>query len=139
MTDKPLWSPDRSKLDDSPWIAFAEFAGERAGRSLRDPFVLHDWSVADREGFWSALWDFCGVRGVKGGRVVENADAMPGARFFPDAKLNFAENLLSRTGSEAAILFRSEDKIERSDELGRVACTGLASAAGVPRPWRWPG
>lgn len=120
MTDTPLWSPDKQRLDDSPWMAFAGFAGERTGLSLADPFALHEWSVNDREGFWSALWDFCDVRGDKGERILENGDAMPGARFFPDARLNFAENLLSRTGSEPAILFRAEDKLSRQmswDEL----------------------
>jgi acetoacetyl-CoA synthetase len=80
--------------------------------------------VTDREGFWSALWDFCDVRGDKGERILENGDAMPGARFFPDARLNFAENLLTRTGSEPAILFRAEDKLSRQmswDELSRLS------------------
>ncbi|MBU2486370.1 MAG: acetoacetate--CoA ligase, partial [Alphaproteobacteria bacterium] len=101
-------------------MAFAAFAGERAGRALEDPLALHEWSITDREGFWSALWDFCGVRGEKGNRVIENGDAMPGARFFPDAQLNFAENLLSRTGAEPAMLFRAEDKTRAAmswDEL----------------------
>ncbi|WP_394690718.1 acetoacetate--CoA ligase [Hoeflea sp.] len=123
MTDTPLWSPDQRRLDDSPWMAFAGFAGERSGLSLADPFALHEWSVNDREGFWSALWDFCEVRGDKGERTLENGDAMPGARFFPDARLNFAENLLSRTGSEPAILFRAEDKLKRQmswDELSAL-------------------
>lgn len=123
MTNTPLWSPDQHKLDDSPWMAFAGFAGERSGHSLVDPFALQDWSVTDREGFWSALWDFCNVRGDKGERIIENGDAMPGARFFPGARLNFAENLLTRTGSEPAILFRVEDKISRQmswDELAAL-------------------
>ena len=120
MTDTPLWRPDEQKLKHSPWMAFAALAGERAGRSLADPLALHDWSITDRGGFWSAVWDYCGVRGKKGERIIDNADAMPGARFFPDAELNFAENLLSRTGTEPALLFRAEDKIRRSmtwDEL----------------------
>jgi acetoacetyl-CoA synthetase len=120
MTDIPLWSPNEQDLKQSPWMAFADFAGARAGRSLEDPLALHEWSVADREGFWSALWDFCGVRGTKGDRIIENGDAMPGARFFPDAKLNFAENLLSRTGDQPAMIFRAEDKAARQmswDEL----------------------
>jgi acetoacetyl-CoA synthetase len=120
MTDTPLWSPNEQDLKQSPWMAFADFAGARAERSLEDPLALHAWSVADREGFWSALWDFCGVRGTKGDRILENGDAMPGARFFPDAELNFAENLLSRTGDEPAMLFRAEDKTRAAmswDEL----------------------
>lgn len=120
MTDSPLWRPEQNALQDSPWMRFAGFAGERSGLSLTDPNALHEWSITDREGFWSAVWDFCGVRGEKGARIIENRDAMPGARFFPDATLNFAENLLSRTGAEPAILFRAEDKIRREmswDEL----------------------
>ena len=120
MTDTPLWRPDPQALQDSPWMAFAGFAGERSGLSLSDPLALHEWSVTDREGFWSAVWDFCGVRGTKGDRIIVNGDAMPGAKFFPDAALNFAENLLSRTGLETAILFRAEDKLRREmswDEL----------------------
>ncbi|SOE18544.1 acetoacetyl-CoA synthetase [Hoeflea halophila] len=114
MTDTLLWSPDEQALKTSPWMKFAEFAGERADRSLTDPAALQEWSVTDREGFWSAVWDFCGVRGRKGERIIENGDAMPGAKFFPDAELNFAENLLSRTGAEPALLFRAEDKGQRS-------------------------
>ena len=120
MTDTPLWRPNEQDLKTSPWMKFSEFAGKRAGRSLTDPQALHEWSVTDREGFWSAVWDFCGVRGTKGERIVENGDAMPGARFFPDAQLNFAENLLSRTGAEPAMLFRAEDNGQRAmswDEL----------------------
>ncbi|MEP3435936.1 MAG: acetoacetate--CoA ligase [Hoeflea sp.] len=114
MTDTPLWCPDKQQLQESPWMKFAGFAGERSGLSLTDPLALHEWSITDREGFWSALWDFCGVRGNKGERIIENGDAMPGARFFPDAELNFAENLLTRTGAEPAILFRAEDKARRA-------------------------
>ena len=120
MTDTPLWRPDPNLLKQSPWMAFSRFAGERTGRELADPQALHEWSVSDREGFWSALWDFSGVKGEKGERILDNGDAMPGARFFPDAELNFAENLLSRTGDEPALMFRAEDKAERSmswDEL----------------------
>jgi acetoacetyl-CoA synthetase len=79
-------------------MAFAGLCRRKIRSSLTDPFALQDWSVPTAEGFWSALWDFCGVRGDKGDRILENGDAMPGARFFPDARLNFAENLLSRTG-----------------------------------------
>ncbi len=123
MTDTPLWRPEPQALEHSPWMAFAGFAGERSELSLSDPLALHQWSVTDRDGFWSAVWDFCGVRGSKGDRIIDNGDAMPGARFFPDAALNFAENLLSRTGAEPAILFRAEDKLRREmswDELSAL-------------------
>lgn len=123
MTDTPLWRPNLQDLQKSPWMAFSKIAGEMAGQSLADPLALQQWSITNREDFWSALWDYCGVRGSKGERIIENGNAMPGARFFPDAELNFAENLLTRSGAEPAILFRSENKLRRSmswDELSAL-------------------
>jgi acetoacetyl-CoA synthetase len=60
--------------------------------------------------FWDAVWDACGVIGEKGTRLVENPGRMPGTRFFPDATLNFAENLLRTEGAGDALVFRGEDK-----------------------------
>jgi acetoacetyl-CoA synthetase len=79
-----------------------------AGRPLTTYRDLHAWSVDDRAGFWSLLWDFAGVIGEKGERVLIDGDRMPGARFFPDARLNFAENLLRRDDDGDAIVFRGE-------------------------------
>src|SRR5581483_10969294 len=71
------------------------------------------WSVDAPEAFWNLVWDFCGLIGEKGAAVIENAGKMPGARFFPQGKINFAENLLRRRDDETAIVFRGEDKVER--------------------------
>lgn len=120
MTDLPLWKPDPSLLAGSPWMAFAAMLGERLGRNLEDSSDLHEASIRDCEAFWDAVWDFCGVRGEKGGVLLENGDAMPGARFFPEARLNFAENLLETGGADTAILFRAEDKITRSVSRGEL-------------------
>ena len=109
MHDHPLWTPDPERIATSEWMKFARFAGERTGSDLSDPDDLHQWSIEDRGDFWSAVWDFCEVVGDKGQRLVENGDAMPGARFFPDAALNFAENLLRQEGDEPALLFRAEN------------------------------
>jgi acetoacetyl-CoA synthetase len=102
-------------------LAFLRFAESRAGRSFADYADLWSWSVADLEGFWRALWDFCGIAAERQGkRVLVDADRMPGARFFPDARLNFARNLLQRRGREDAIVFRGEDRVRRRlswDEL----------------------
>ena len=46
--------------------------------------------------FWRSIWDFAGVIGKRGDRIVDGIERMPGATFFPDARLNFAENLLRR-------------------------------------------
>ena len=71
--------------------------------------ALWRWSVEQQELFWSALWDWCGVVGDKGGRVFVPGDGMAGARYFPDARLNFAENLLRRRTDEPAIMAWAED------------------------------
>ncbi|HXV23736.1 MAG TPA: acetoacetate--CoA ligase, partial [Alphaproteobacteria bacterium] len=66
------------------------------------------------EGFWNLVWDFCDVVGERGsGPALLEGERMLGARFFPEARLNFAENLLRRRGSEDAILFRGEDRVRR--------------------------
>ncbi len=108
---QPLWTPSEEAVADAVVTAFARFCGERSGQDVNDFDSLHAWSVADRPAFWSAVWDFCGVVGEKGDTVMENGDAMPGARFFPQARLNFAENLLKKTGGDDAMLFRGEDKV----------------------------
>jgi len=99
---------------------FADFCSERSGLAYSDFATLHAWSVEAPEEFWDAVWDYCGVIGDKGGRIIEDGHKLPGARFFPDSRLNFAENLLRRTGDSAAIVFRGEDKLRSSmtwDEL----------------------
>ena len=87
---------------------------------------LYDWSVREPEKFWLSMWDFAGILAeTQGERVVVDGDKMPGAEWFPDARLNYAENLLRRRDSADAIVFWGEDKVRRRlsfDELhDRVA------------------
>ena len=110
---RPLWTPTQEAIDAAGLAAFAARAAERSGRYFGSYSELHRWSVADREAFWNLVWDFCGVVGEKGGRILIDGDRMPGASFFPDAELNFAENLLRKTGSGDAMVFRGEDRVER--------------------------
>jgi len=117
---QPLWTPDAERIAGAPLTAFRRLAENASGRSLSSYADLHRWSIEDRAAFWSLVWDFCAVRGDKGGRVLENGDRMPGAAFLPDARLNFAENLLRKEGEGDALVFRGEDKVERRiswDEL----------------------
>ncbi|TRC89030.1 acetoacetate--CoA ligase [Mesorhizobium sp. WSM4303] len=111
--EAPLWTPTQDRIDAAPLTAFMKAAAAKTGTSFASYAELHRWSVEDRQGFWSLLWDFCGIVGDKGETVLVDGDKMPGASFFPDATLNFAENLLKKTGSSDAIVFRGEDKIER--------------------------
>jgi len=118
--DIPLWTPSAERVATAPITAFTKAAAEASGRTLNSYAELHRWSIDDREAFWGLVWDFCGIVGDKGEKVLVDGDRMPGASFFPDATLNFAENLLGRKGSGEAIVFRGEDKVERRlswDEL----------------------
>jgi len=124
---EPMWQPPEALAAASNMAVFAGRAAAEWKVDLPDYAALHRWSVERREQFWSSVWDFCGVVGEKGGRVLA-ADGMPGARFFPDARLSFAENLLHRRGGEPAIIFRREDGLsyrfsrdETYDMASRVA------------------
>ncbi|MGX1306937.1 acetoacetyl-CoA synthetase [Amorphus suaedae] len=136
--DQPLWTPSKERMADSAMTAFMGFAGKRAGRSFESFDDLHAWSVSDLEGFWSAVWDFCGVVGDKGDRVLVDADKMPGAAFFPDARLNYAENLLRRNDDGDAVVFWGEDKVRRrmswrelNDLVSRMQQALAAAGVGV--------
>ncbi|XXB09868.1 acetoacetate--CoA ligase (plasmid) [Rhizobium sp. YTUHZ045] len=109
---QPLWTPSDATIDESPMTKFREFCAIRNGVELPDHEAFQQWSIDERGAFWSAIWDFCGVRGDKGVRELINGDSMLGARFFPDATLNFAENLLPGRGEADAMIFRGEDKAE---------------------------
>jgi acetoacetyl-CoA synthetase len=109
--DQPLWTPSAERIAASGMDQFRRFAAARIGRISPDSSALYDWSVSDPGDFWSGVWDFCGVIGEKGEALFAPAPRMRDARFFPGARLNFAENLLRQTGASDALVFRSEDKI----------------------------
>ncbi len=111
-TGQPLWTPKSSDVAASQASRFREEVNRLHGQNLANFKDLHSWSVTNRAEFWNLIWDYCGVVGEKGQRLLEHADRMPGANFFPDAKINFAENLL-RGGKGDAIVFRGEDKVAR--------------------------
>ncbi|AXV14486.1 acetoacetate--CoA ligase [Neorhizobium sp. SOG26] len=107
----PLWSPSPEAQQKAPLFQFMRWASDRYGRDFPDYDSFYAWSINERAEFWSAVWDHCGVRGEKGDRALDYGDDMLAARFFPDASLNFAENLLTGTGAGDALIFRGEDKV----------------------------
>jgi acetoacetyl-CoA synthetase len=120
IATSPLWQPSAERVARANLTAFATGVAAATGAKFPDYASLWRWSVEHKEAFWRALWDFAGVKGDRGARGLVDAHLMPGARFFPDASLNFAENLLAasvaRVGSGAAcdaLVFRGEDKVER--------------------------
>ncbi|HET7731874.1 MAG TPA: AMP-binding protein, partial [Usitatibacter sp.] len=113
-TPQPLWSPSPERVARANLTAFMQLVNERHKLALRDYAGLYRWST-DRSGdFWTAVWDFGGVIAeARGERVLVDGDKMPGARFFPDARLNFAENLMRLRDDSDAMVFWGEDKVKR--------------------------
>jgi len=117
--------------------AFMRLVHSRHCANVGDYAALHQWSIDHLGDFWSTLWDYAGiVAEARGETVIADAGRMPGARFFPDARLNFAQNLLRRRDAGEAIVFRGETKVTRRlshaelyDAVSRVA--QALTAAGV--------
>jgi acetoacetyl-CoA synthetase len=105
---------------------FMDAAEKETGQAFADYDALYRWSVDQKEAFWSLLWGYCNVIGKKGERILIDGEDIEKAAWFPDASLNFAENLLRRDDDTVAIHFRAEERVERSmswKELQRqVAC-----------------
>ncbi|MBM3352118.1 MAG: acetoacetate--CoA ligase [Betaproteobacteria bacterium] len=119
MSDSPLWRPSPDRAAQTLIARFMAEAGQQ------DYAALHRWSVEHSEDFWNRVWEFAGVRGTKGARTLVNGERMPGAKWFPDGRLNFADNLLrDRSGSDA-IVFWGEERIRR--RLSRAELHDLVS------------
>ena len=130
----PLWQPSAERIAQANITAFARTAGAAAGRTLPDYASLWRWSNDDRETFWQSLWDYAGVIGERGERTLQDPDRMPGARWFPDARLNFAENLLDARGTDdatEALVFRGEDREQRRVTHGELRDLASRAAAAL--------
>jgi acetoacetyl-CoA synthetase len=121
----PLWQPRPDRVDSSHLTRFTNLVAQRHRRSFGSYRDLHRWSVREPGEFWSALWDYTEVIGSKGEPFVRDLDRMPGARFFPNGRLNFAENLLRRDDEACALVAVSESGRER-----RLTFRDLRSQAG---------
>src|SRR5262249_12224461 len=102
---------------------------------------LYDGSSRKPLEFWDAMWEFGGIKGTRGSRVAIDMDHMPGATFFPDARLNFAENVLAggRDENEPAILHRTEATPIRSMSWRELRADAAAFAAALKAAGIKPG
>ena len=136
---KPLWQPSAARIAAANLTRFMREATRRWKRDLPDFAALYQWSVERPEEFWVSLWEFSGVIAeTRGERVLVDGGKMPGARFFPDARLNFAENLLRARDGTDAIVFWGEDKVKRRftraalyDAVSQMAQALQADGVGV--------
>ena len=130
MTDsQPIWTPSPKRTAAAVLTRFAEFAHARSGAPQGDYAALWRWSVGEREAFWSDLMEFAGVIRTPGhAPVLQHRDRLPGAVWFEDTRLNFAENLLARDDDHVALIFCNERGARREmtyrelrTEVARIA------------------
>jgi acetoacetyl-CoA synthetase len=115
MTVSPLWTPPRARQEQANLSAFAAELVRRGAPQLSSYPALQAYSLAEPNAFWSALWDFGGVKASRrGDRFLVPGGSMREAHFFPDARLNYAENMLARSDDTPALIFRGEDKVART-------------------------
>jgi len=136
MAGECLWTPGRDRAASARLMDFTRHVERASGEPFVSYDALHRWSVESAPEFWRHIWTFCGVVGDPGIRDVVDAVRMPGARFLPDARLNFAENLLRRQDAAPAIIATSEasrDMTLSFAELNRDVRRAAAAlrAAGV--------
>jgi acetoacetyl-CoA synthetase len=119
--EKPLWTPRPETVASASMTAFARRLEQAWGVRLPDYASLHRFSIEEMEKFWQTIWDFSGIIAeARGKTVLADKDKMPGARFFPEARLNFAANMLKRDGDGDALIFWGEDKAKRKLSWGEL-------------------
>jgi len=121
--EEPLWQPSPERIANANLTTFMRHVRSRWRANVDDYAGLHHWSVTEPAQFWESVWSYCGVIGDAGdGPALENGHRMPGARWFPEARLNYAENLLRRRDRSPAMVFWSEDRLKSA-----VTCAELYS------------
>ena len=136
MTDA-TWMPDPATVDLTRMVAFRCAASDRSGTAMESTVDLHRWSLEDPDGFWSLVWEFFGVVGERGDRA-HVPTTLPQAVFFPDARVNLAENLLSpwTDSDEIAVVVccaEGDEVVVRDSLTGRDLVSRVASVASFLR------
>jgi acetoacetyl-CoA synthetase len=110
-----LWEPSKKWIKNAEVTHFIEFVNKEYGLKLKEGKDLYKWSVEKIPDFWDAMWKFSGIRASQPyDKVVEDLNVFPGTKWFPGAKLNFAENLLKYKDEQLAFIFQGETKVSKN-------------------------
>jgi len=132
-----MWQPSEEQIRRSQMYKFTDFINTRHKLILKNYDELHDWSVKNIPAFWEDLWTFFKIiHSETYSAVVDDVHKMPGAAWFKNARLNFAENLLIRRDDKTALIFKGEGqphgKMSYRELFNSVARTASAlKSAGV--------
>ncbi len=129
----PIWSPSPEQVANSNLWRFIGYVNQQHGLSLNDYPSLYQWSTEHPQQFWPAVWRFCNIKAANPWvSVLQDGNTMPGAKWFQGAKLNFAENLLSRQDEQPALIFKNEDRLAYTLSYGKLY-QKVAQLAGAMR------
>ena len=110
-----IWQPDQRRINSSQMTAFQASVEAQHPVNFDDYVSFHQWSIHNLEAFWQSVWTYCDViHGQSPDQTVINLDQFPGARWFPGATLNFAENLLRYRDDRLALVGLLEDGSRRT-------------------------
>jgi acetoacetyl-CoA synthetase len=131
---QPLWTPPAERIAQAPITRFRTAVNAAHGLALRDYAELHQWSITQPAAFWAAVWSACDVvASARGDVVLADGERFPGARWFPDARLNFAENLLRRRDEAPALVALLETGARREISWAQLRTEVAALAAALRR------
>ena len=110
-----LWKISDKKLNDTNLASYTKFVNKNYKVNLENDFnKIWKWSINNTKEFWKSIWEFTGVKGKIGNILFEESDVFINNKFFPDAKLNYAENLLTKKNLEPSIIFKSENGYKKT-------------------------
>ena len=113
-----LWSPSDEIKKNSKLESFCKYLDKKKILKYNQNFkYLWKWSVDNPEAFWSEVWDFTKIKGFKGKKIIKKNKIFYKNIFFPDSKLNYAENLLVKKNDDIALNFFSESGLKKKNYL----------------------
>jgi len=126
---KLLWQPSEERIKTTNMYRFMMIVNKKFNKAFKDYAALWEWSVDNLEDFWATAWDFLDIKASQPyEKAIDDPNKMPGAKFFVNSKLNFAENLLQFKNDDLALIFRGEDSVRRTltynqlyDEVAKTA------------------
>ncbi|HEY5189751.1 MAG TPA: acetoacetate--CoA ligase [Solirubrobacteraceae bacterium] len=136
-----LWSPPADLSTTTEVGRYMEWLRTERGRELASYDELWRWSVSDLEGFWSSIWDFFAIRARAPYERVLTAETMPGAEWFPGARVNYAEHLVGgpQDADRIAVLSRSQTRPARELSFGELHDVAARVRVGLQRLGVGPG
>ena len=116
-----LWVPSKERIESTQMYRFHKHLEEKFTTRFENYQQLHQWSVDNREDFWEAIWQFCEIKSSSPyTAVTKNSNAFPGAEWFPDSRLNFAENLLRYRDDKIALVSLLENGERKELSYGKL-------------------